>query len=214
MPHRSVQLHVPRGLWPLTWPMGLTMLRMLLLPVFLWLILIDSGNENTARPHRWYAMAVFAVMAITDKLDGYLARKLHQTSDLGRLLDPLADKLLIACSSILLSFAWVASPGYRIPLPVVAVIYGKDLFVAVGALVLLARRGKVTIRPRFAGRLSTVLQLTLVVLTLSAPDLQRLRHGLAIDVLRTLWWLVGLVAVIACLDYLAVGWRQFRERES
>jgi hypothetical protein len=53
-----------------------------------------------------------------------------------------------------------------------------------------------------------------VVLTLIAPDLHRLRHGLAIKVLRILWWLVGLVAVIACLDYLAVDWRQFCERES
>jgi CDP-diacylglycerol--glycerol-3-phosphate 3-phosphatidyltransferase len=211
MPHRSVQLHVPRGLWPLTWPMGLTMLRMLLLPVFLWLILIDSGNENSDRPHRWYAVGIFAIMAVTDKLDGYLARRLQQTSDLGRLLDPLADKLLIACSSILLSFPWVAAPGYRIPLFVVIVIYAKDLIIAVGALILLACRGKVTIRPRFPGKVSTVLQLALVILTLIAPDLQQLQHGLAIHVLRAVWWMVTVVAVVACLDYLGVGWRQLQE---
>ena len=71
-------------------------------------------------------------MAATDKLDGYLARKLNQTSKIGTLLDPVADKLLVACSVILLSFGWVASEPFRIPLPVVAVIYGGYLVVAVG----------------------------------------------------------------------------------
>src|SRR5439155_6960004 len=136
MPHKPFQLHAPEGLWPLTWPMGLTMLRLLLLPVFLWIMLIDAGPVMAERPHRWWAMGIFAVMAITDKLDGYLARRLNQTSHLGTMLDPIADKLLIACATILLSFDWVASWDYRIPLAVVAAVYGKDVIVAVGAVAL------------------------------------------------------------------------------
>src|SRR5438270_7628037 len=131
MSHKPFEIHAPKGLWPLTWPMGLTMLRMLLLPVFLWVLLADAGAAHGARPHRWWAMGIFAVMAITDKLDGYLARRLGQTSHLGTILDPVADKLLISCSTILLSFEWVASPGYRIPIFVVVAIYAKDLVVAV-----------------------------------------------------------------------------------
>ena len=95
--------------------MGLTMLRLLLLPVFLWVMLIDAGPVERLRPHRWWAMGIFALMAITDKLDGYLARRLNQTSHLGTILDPLADKLLIACSTILLSFSSIAAAGYKIP---------------------------------------------------------------------------------------------------
>ena len=85
------------GLWPPTWPMGLTMLRLLLLPVFLCVLLPDAGRAGPNR-RRW-AVAIFAVMAVTDKLDGYLARRLNQTSKLGAILDPIADKLLVACSS-------------------------------------------------------------------------------------------------------------------
>src|SRR5689334_20099182 len=127
MPHRH-QLDIPSvpGLWPLTWPMGLTMLRLLLLPVFLWLILASARAEHEpgSRRLRWAAIGIFAVMALTDKLDGYLARRLNQTTRLGTILDPIADKLLVASSVVLLSFDWIAPEPYRIPTTVVAIIYG------------------------------------------------------------------------------------------
>ena len=50
MPHRQLHLRAPAGLWPLSWPMGLTVLRLLLLPVFLWVLLLDSGDPAGARP--------------------------------------------------------------------------------------------------------------------------------------------------------------------
>src|SRR5438874_13816470 len=98
-------------------------------------------------------------MAATDKLDGYLARRLNQSSKLGAMLDPLADKLLIACSVILLSFDWAAPRGYAMPLWVVAAVNGKDVIVAGGTRVLLSRVGTATIRPRLLGTLSTLLAL-------------------------------------------------------
>lgn len=156
-------------------------------------------------------MGIFAVMAVTDKLDGYLARRLNQTSHLGTMLDPVADKLLIVCSTILLSFGWVASPGYKIPLPVVAAIYAKDMVVAVGVVALLSLVGRVRVRPRPLGKLSTVLQLALVIATLIAPDFEKLRGGLAMVVLRSLWGVVSAVAVAACVDYVLEGLRQFAE---
>jgi CDP-diacylglycerol--glycerol-3-phosphate 3-phosphatidyltransferase len=211
MPRHAYQIHAPRGLWPLTWPMGLTMLRMLLLPVFLWVLLYDAGPAGEPRRHRWWAMGIFAVMAVTDKLDGYLARRLNQTSQLGTLLDPVADKLLIACSTILLSFPWVASPGYRIPIPVVAAIYLKDVIVVVGSIALMAKVGKVTVRARFMGKLSTFLQLGLVIATLIGPDIEGFHKGLAGSLLRSLWWMVAGVAAVACLDYIRQGIRQARE---
>lgn len=211
VPPRTFQLRAPEGLWPLTWPMGLTMLRLLLLPLFLWLVLIDAGSAHPIRPHRWWAMSIFALMAATDKLDGYLARRLCQTSHLGTILDPLADKLLIVCSTILLSFNWVATPGCQIPIPVVAVVYAKDLIVAVGAVALLARVGKVTIQPRLLGKLSTVLQLALVIVTLVAPDLEAWLLSLGLRSLRFLWWAVSLVTAAACADYVGQGLRQLKE---
>src|SRR4051794_2902569 len=122
MRHRHFQITTAPGLWPPNWPMGLTMLRLLLLPVFLWVMLADVNHPDHSS--RWFAVAIFAIMAATDKLDGYLARKLNQTSKIGAILDPVADKLLIACSIILLSFSWVAPSGFEIPRYVVAAVYG------------------------------------------------------------------------------------------
>ena len=59
-PPHQIQVHADPALWPPTWPMGLTFLRLLLLPVFLWLLLLDAGHEGT-RPnrYRWWALGIF-----------------------------------------------------------------------------------------------------------------------------------------------------------
>lgn len=193
--------------------MGLTMLRLLLLPVFLWLLILDAGPEQgRVNTHRWWALAVFAIMAITDKLDGYLARKLNQTSRLGTILDPLADKLLVASSLILLSSEWIAAPGYRIPLYVVAAVYAKDLLVVIGSLALLYTLGRVAVKPRPLGKLGTFLQLVLVILTLVAPDLDRLAGaGLMRPMLLGLGGTVAVVAILSAIDYFHQGVRQYAE---
>ena len=187
--------------------MGLTMLRLLLLPVFLFVLLSDAHDK--LHRYRWLAVAIFAVMAITDKLDGYLARRVQQTSRLGMLLDPVADKLLIACSVILLSFDWLAPQGFVIPWYVVAIVYGKDLIVAIGCLALLSLVGKVTITPRPLGKLGTFLQLSVVIATLIAPDLQRVGQGLAWWLTRSLWVAVAIVTGASCVDYVVQGFAQF-----
>ena len=75
----------------ITWPNLLSALRLVLVPVFLWLILIDQNL---------WAFAILAFSSFTDWLDGFLARKLNQTSRLGQLLDPAADRLFILASLI------------------------------------------------------------------------------------------------------------------
>jgi CDP-diacylglycerol--glycerol-3-phosphate 3-phosphatidyltransferase len=211
-PQHQLQVPSTPGLWPPTWPMGLTMLRLLLLPVFLWVMLLDAGHDSHGPgTHRWWAVAIFGVMALTDKLDGYLARRLNQTSRIGALLDPVADKLLIASSVVLLSFDWAAGANYRIPLPVVGAVYGKDVVVALGTVALLALVGKVSIAPRWLGKAGTFFQLLLVMLTLVAPDLDRMAPGSARVVLKALWWIVGVVSVASAVDYVVVGMRQLRE---
>ena len=207
----QIQISSTPGLWPPTWPMGLTMLRLLLLPVFLWVMLLDAGHDSDGPSrYRWWAVGIFAVMALTDKLDGYLARRLNQTSKLGTILDPIADKLLIASSVVLLSFDWAAGAAYRIPLAVVLAVYGKDVVVALGTVALLASVGKVSVAPRLLGKLGTFFQLLLVMLTLLAPDLDRMQSGSARVTLMGLWWIVGAVSIAAAADYVGVGMRQLR----
>jgi CDP-diacylglycerol--glycerol-3-phosphate 3-phosphatidyltransferase len=206
---RQIQIHTTPSLWPPTWPMGLTFLRLLLLPVFLWAILIES--KWTGHPYRWLALAVFVVMAITDKLDGYLARRLNQTSKLGAVLDPVADKLLVACTVIVLNFEWIAPAHFRIPTWVVAAVYGKDLIIAIGVITLLALVGKITIQPRPLGKLSTVVQLSMVMAVLLAPPPSAPWFEFWRWFVRLLWWAVCVIAAAACLDYVIQGARQFAD---
>jgi CDP-diacylglycerol--glycerol-3-phosphate 3-phosphatidyltransferase len=206
---RQLQITREPGLWPPTWPMGMTWLRLFLLPVFLYVLLSDAGPGGAGHRHRWLAVGIFAVMAITDKLDGYLARKLNQTSKLGMMLDPVADKLLIVSCVILLSLDWVAPVGYQIPWYVVVPVYGKDIVVAVGSLVLLSLVGHVTITPRPLGKLGTFLQLSMIIATLVAPDVARLSDRGAWWWTRVLWVAVAVVSAASCIDYFVQGCRQF-----
>ncbi|HEY7089348.1 MAG TPA: CDP-alcohol phosphatidyltransferase family protein [Tepidisphaeraceae bacterium] len=210
MTERRIHIHHDEpGIWPLSWPMGITMLRLLLLPVFLYVLLEYSHGQRDR--YRWLAVGIFAVMAITDKLDGYLARKLKQTSKLGMLLDPLADKLLILSSLVVLSFEWVPPAGFGIPRGVVAIVYAKDLVVGVGSLTLLSLVGHVTITPRPLGKLSTFLQLSMIIATLIAPDIQRWNDSAAWWLTRSLWFLSGAITAAAGVDYVILGFRQLAE---
>lgn len=206
-------LHIRHTAEPFGWPLGITMLRLLLLPVFLYLLLIDS-HDRAPHPHRWWAVAVFIIMAATDKLDGYLARKWNQTTRLGALLDPVADKLLILSAIVLLNFDWIAEPGFAIPFWVVAVVYAKDVIVAVGALLVLAIMRQVKIHARWPGKISTVGQLALILATILSPDLQKSIGHNTRPLLHYLDYLVAAITLIACLDYLIAGIRSLRPAKS
>jgi CDP-diacylglycerol--glycerol-3-phosphate 3-phosphatidyltransferase len=86
---------IPRQL-----PNAITIVRILCAPVFLWMLLADGGADG---PLRWWAAALFIVAIATDGIDGYLARKHHIVTDLGKLLDPIADKVLTGFAFIGLS---------------------------------------------------------------------------------------------------------------
>lgn len=81
----------------MTIPNILTLLRVAIIPVVV--VLMIAGESDVAR---WWALALFVASAVTDFFDGWLARKLNQVSDFGRLFDPIADKLLVAAVYFLL----------------------------------------------------------------------------------------------------------------
>jgi CDP-diacylglycerol--glycerol-3-phosphate 3-phosphatidyltransferase len=137
-----------------------TILRMLLIPFFVVEVLyyVRTGNEN----YRLTAILCFAVAAICDGLDGYIARRYNQWSELGTILDPLADKLLLVSGIVLLSFDHAPYLD-QIPLWLTGTIIGRDILILVGLVVIHFTVGKVKVKPHLAGKVATVLQMATVL---------------------------------------------------
>ena len=136
-----------------------TIARILLIPFFVVEVLyyMKTGNEV----HRLLAILVFALAAICDGVDGFIARRYNQRSELGAMLDPLADKLLLVSGIVLFSFN---NPHFgSIPLWLTGTIIGRDLLLLVGLGVIQMTVGKVDVHPRFLGKVATVLQMLCIV---------------------------------------------------
>jgi cardiolipin synthase (CMP-forming) len=136
-----------------------TIFRILLIPFFVVEVLYykETGNEA----HRLAAVFAFAVAAICDGVDGYIARRYNQRSELGAILDPLADKLLLVSGVVIFSFADVHLGC--IPLWLTGTIIGRDLVVLIGMVVIQMTVGRVVVKPRLLGKAATVLQIFCIV---------------------------------------------------
>ncbi len=137
-----------------------TILRILLIPFFVVELIyyVRTGNEI----HRLSAILSFAVAAILDGVDGYIARRYNQKSELGAILDPLADKLLLVSAVVTLSFN--NAPYLRqIPLWLTGTIIGRDAVLGIGAGVIHLVVGKIKVHPRLTGKMATVFQMALVL---------------------------------------------------
>jgi cardiolipin synthase (CMP-forming) len=182
----------------------ITVLRILLIPFFVveMVYYIRTGDEV----YRLAGVLSFAVAAILDGVDGYVARRYNQWTELGTILDPLADKLLLVSAIILLSFD--NEPYFRVfPLWLTGLIIGRDVLLSIGALVLHLVVGKVTVRPHLTGKLATVFQMLTVAWILLKWDFN---YGL----MQT--WILGagLFTGVSGLFYLADWMQQFGNHPS
>ena len=139
-----------------TIPNVISIARILLIPLFL--ILMIHNNKMGA-------FIVFFIAASTDFLDGIAARVLNQKSKLGALLDPAGDKLLMTAGIIALSLPSISSPNV-IPIWLTVAVIGRDLYIVWGAFMLYKRIGRKTFPPITLGKLSTVCQMSVLVLVL------------------------------------------------
>lgn len=197
----------------LTWPNRISLLRLFLIGPFV--VMILHLNDDAGQWFRRAALGIFALMAISDGLDGYLARKYHQESPLGKFLDPLADKVVVVCTVILLGIDAFAVRGFQIPDWMIVAAIGKDLLVVVGFVLVFFLTHKVLIRPSPVGKVCTALQLCMVVFVLCVPDLNSWVLAPLIGAERAHSWLYGAVfalwvssaalAVAAAIDYARIG---------
>jgi cardiolipin synthase len=138
----------------LTVPNLLTVFRMVLIPVFVTLLFYQRFSV---------ALAVFVLAGFTDGLDGLLARRFGQQSQLGTILDPIADKLMLVTAFIVLTMRSV----YPQPLPshlpvpfwVTVAVISRDVFIVVGAAAINIMTGFTGFRPSFLGKLNTTVQI-------------------------------------------------------
>jgi cardiolipin synthase len=175
-----------------------TILRILLIPFFVVVMIyyVRTGNEG----YRLAGLLSFAVASILDGVDGYIARHYNQWSELGTILDPLADKLLLVSAIVFLNFN--NEPYLRqIPLWLTGIIIGRDLLLGIGAVVIRLVVGRITVRPHLTGKLATVFQMLAVAWILLKWDFN---FGLL-----EIWILgAGLFTGVSTLFYVWDGMKQ------
>lgn len=145
-PENSTPGHAPAEPSPWNVPNALTLLRILLVPVFLILLLADGGQDMTMR---WWALVVFLLAMATDKIDGDIARKYNLITNFGKIADPIADKSLMAAA--LIGLAVVGELYWWIPVLILIRELGITVlrFFMIRIAVMPASRG---------GKIKTVLQ--------------------------------------------------------
>ena len=179
----------------LTVPNALSVVRLLLIPVFLWLLF---GRDNRAA-----AASLLAFLGATDWVDGYVARRFDQTSRLGKILDPTADRLLLltAVAAIIIDGA--------IPPAVAVLVLVREGAVAIAALVL-AALGARRIDVTWFGKAGTFGLMFAIPFFLAAESTVGWR-----DIAAVLAWVCvvpGLVfGYIAAVQYIPLGRRALRE---
>lgn len=162
---------------------------MALIPVFASLLYYGRSE---------WALAVFVIAGISDGIDGFLARKFKQVSELGTIIDPVADKLLMTTAFVLLTMPGVLQPARHLPIPfwVTAAVIGRDVLIITVAAAINIMTGFRGFRPSFLGKLSTFVQVTAVTLILISAV-----TGYAFY-LPTVYFLVALLAFVSGIHYI------------
>lgn len=152
-----------------------------------------------------WAFGLFLAAAVTDMLDGYLARLLHQQTFLGACLDAIADKILILAVFATLTF--IKTPLFRIPGWFLWIILGKELFQIMGAFMLYGLRGRIEVVPTRLGKIAMIVQTFFIVWLFACYFFGWLPVKTYYGALTAV-----LVVVLASLVmYVRIGLRQFRE---
>jgi cardiolipin synthase len=138
----------------------ITIARILLVPVFVVELLnyIGSGQEL----HRWIALGAFLLAAVGDGVDGFVARRFNQKTDMGAVLDPVADKLLLVLGLVILTLN--NGPRLdRIPLWLTGTVLARDVLLLLLVVLVHYIVGHVVVRPHLTGKIATVLQMTCLI---------------------------------------------------
>ena len=176
-------------------PNKLTVLRVLMIPFFVWFTLVDLIPGYS----KYIAVGIFIIASLTDLLDGKIARKYNLVTNFGKFMDPLADKLLVCAALICL-----ISKG-MIPAWIVIVIISREFIISGFRLV--ASDNGVVIAASYWGKWKTTFQMLMIIVLL-------LDLGGIFDVLgQVLIWIALALTVISLIDYLKKNWHVMSEQK-
>lgn len=175
-------------------PNALTVIRILLVPLFLYKAV--TGEIG-------FAAVVYVTAAVTDGLDGFIARFWHLQTRLGAFLDPLADKLLIATSYIVLAIMGI------VPLWLTFAVLSKDIIIALGSLVKFLMEGNLNIRVRAIGKITTFFQFAYALLAMIAAHAfgGGTENSFPVTLEGPLAYVTGGLTVISGAVYIIDGFR-------
>lgn len=168
-------------------PNKLTIVRVIMVPFFVAAFLIDSVSD-------WVALALFVAAGLTDTLDGMIARKYNMVTNFGKLMDPLADKLMVMAALVCFTYAGIVHPGVTI------VILARE-FLVTGLRALATTNGKV-IAADILGKLKTVSQDVGIIVILAWQALEHAEFAPVLKVLSTVCiWIMTVLTVASAVNY-------------
>ena len=180
----------------MTLPNQITIARILMIPVFVVLAIYYGKTAAAGHPDehlRLATIAVFLVAALSDGIDGWLARRYHLKSRLGAILDPIADKGLMLTAIITLS---VTRWPYELPVWYPVLVIARDIMIVTGCGVLRILNDHLEVRPSLLGKTSTFLQM----LTVAVVMLQW-------QYCEPVVWISGIVTLVSGFAYMGEGIR-------
>jgi len=175
-------------------PNIITAFRAFMIPAFIIAVLYKNFDV---------AMWIFLLAAVSDAVDGFLARKLNQVTTIGVILDPIVDKALINSAFVMLSYIDKIIPAW-----LTILVLSRDILIIVGGW-LLTVFGKVKrIKPSILGKLTAFLQFLTVFITLI-----KLNFGMPAEVLETLYLTTAIFTIASAIGYTIKGIRELGNEE-
>ena len=170
-----------------------SLMRILLVPAFAASLVYYSPLHDGLR---YLSVALFVIGMATDAVDGYIARSQHQHTELGRVLDPIADKLLILTALIGLSTIRAIPPEMRMPAWFNLVVISRDVVLVAGTGLIFGFTGKWNVRPSWLGKAEVAAKMIVVLVVL-------LRLPIKLEAMT----LAAVLSVVAGIGYLRMGIR-------
>jgi cardiolipin synthase len=175
----------------ITIPNIITIIRIILTPIFVIYLITDRFL---------LALTVFVIAALSDGADGLIARIFNQKSNLGAVLDPLADKILLVAA-----FVGLAARGF-LPVWLTVVVISRDVLILLGALILFLNGTDFKVKPSILSKITTCLQLGAVFMVLSEKHFQFVS-----PFNEMLYWSVGFFTISSGLHYIHYWFKMMGE---